>query len=489
MAKTRQRYLVAALTIGSLAVGCGGGGDSNLGRQLTSGDGADAGDASAPTASDGSTGSPDADSPTEPDAGSPDASDAVLDATVDATQPDASSPTTGFRVRVLDDLRALAGVRVLFHGPTGALLGAQSTGVDGYASFDGAPFAVTLLDVDHLPSSVTYAGLAPGDDIVLDLKRYSYGMAGQVRVPVQHPSAERYSAFAGGGRGCEAHAFASPLMVPVSPFCVGSGKVAVVAVAADLGGVLDVAFSKGNEPPANDAGVRDVALGPWLKPTTATASISAVPSGFSIGNVSLCMLADGACFAQLGGTLSQDQGTYTAEIVPGFADALQVSATAYLEVHDDYTEQRMITTRRAPGSSLAVDLTATQPSPVVVKEIANEDLPRPRLSWTSNAAAGSYDAIVIEIGWVDESSTISGMATVILPPDATSLSIPDGENGALIPAHMFTNGVIQLVDRDSADGYQGFKRQPLRIFETEGMELIFEPEQPFDTVTRTWRSF
>ena len=374
----------------------------------------------------------------------------------DAT-PDAPE-VPGVNVTVFGYGGPKAGVRVVFHDATGAVMETKLTGPDGKAKHIGETpaMASALLSFGESRRIVTWTGVELGDDLqVLDREEDDHIGMYSITLPGEPDGgANTYTVESECDRNL---AYGTAAELPLYRSCTRP-KNAVLATALSRGDLRGYAFKKGNAA-VTDGGTGAFTLGAWVTPTPFTVDVTNLPPE-TFYEASLLEVADGAGFRNY--ESNQEGATITYGVAPGFADAYQASIS-----FADSGRDRRVAKRVAPGTpSTTLDYDAILPE-IEGAELDATNPQRPIVSWTSAAPLTTTDGGVIHVRFDGPQErtfawtfVVPGNATTVtapaMPPEAESFLPPAPDSGTetyfYLPRVMFIEG-------DAIPSYAAFRRQ------------------------------
>jgi hypothetical protein len=403
-----------------------------------------------------------------------DAAHPVIEAsTPDASVPDTFTPPAPVTVRVTTRSGPKAGVRVVFHDGSGAVLETKLTGNDGTAISAGAipAMASVLLGDTATKHIVTWTDIESGDV----LQARDYEAADQLGAYlITPPSASdgalsyRYTA----GACSTAKGDSQPATLPISPDCVGA-QGAVLAQASTGSGSSVYGFKKGNALPV-DGGTVNVATSAWAAPSSVDVTVANLPPDTFVQKEFL-QIADGVGFL----TLPSTENTFPA--ATGFADGYQ--ATAHWEAGSSF---QVISKRVAPTASITLD--ASQALPLITSSaVAEGNSLRPVFSWTSTSTS-SADGGVVHVDYRGTADATYRWSFVVKPGSlsVTAPALP-AEAAAFMPeivdggSSPYSPPEVYFFESDLLPNYAALRKMPA-LLERYGQRPISELLPPLPQI-------
>lgn len=359
----------------------------------------------------------DANRPPIPDSGGP-----LADASPDGDAAQAQAVT----VVVATRKGPRAGVTVVFHDATGAVLETKTTDATGRATSNAAgpipAMATALLGKESGDREIfTWTAVEAGDELAVadhelyeTLGSYSVVLPGLV-TDAGGVAATSYIVNLG---VCSGSGSSSPIGMNLDTQCTGATNAPLLAANDDTGTPLTYAFKK-NVPPPADGGVVNVdGLTAWAAPSTFTVTVQNKPGVLGL-NVSLLQIANGVATPNYTAFALDGADEAKFKVAPGYADAYQATATA---------PGTAIGANRRLGARVAGSMTATvfdfqQALPELESATVDAVDPlRPSLSWAANATlAGSDGGLVTTTYSYPDQGTVRW--TLVVPPGATTGSV------------------------------------------------------------------
>lgn len=390
----------------------------------------------------------------------------------DSGAPPASSTVT---VTVLGEDGPRAGVLVVFHDASGAVLETRSTGADGKAASAGATpaMASALLERSTARNIVTWTAIEAGDELTVnDFEFFTQRGTYDVSLTAPFDGAVRYNArvahcetFGNAWDGVEAR------NLPVNASCVrAQNAILVDALSAD--DVLAHAFAKNVAAPG--AAALAVTVGGFVAPTDVVLSRTNVPAGM-LSSAELKEIVGGGGYSSfgVGDGEGEGDGSQTFRAATGFADAMQGAAYAR-----SAGGQALVLSRRVsvppPADSFAFDFAGALPS-ITDATTGMTDPRRPDIAWTSAAPLTSADG-----GFVRFMLYLGGDSqltwTMVVPPGATSVKGPalPAEADAWLPAGDVGAAYLHVIfaESDLIPDYRAFRRQQGTMFRSDAFDSI-----------------
>jgi hypothetical protein len=349
-----------------------------------------------------------------------------------------------------------AGVLVVFHDATGAVIESKVTNASGTAKSEGALPAMATVLVQHgdRHEIVTWVGVERGDRLVLRDPTKSVVVGSyEVTFPGPFSDAGFYSVFTG---SCGTGTNTKTTTYPLSPACSGAEN--SILGAAFGSGTDPIAFSikKGVVPPT-DGGTLAVTTEAWTAPGATTVTVDHAPET-SHRAVQLTSIASGLPFT--GNLAPLVDGGQTFAVPSTFADNQQAS---FFVDGAEKGAWRAVSRRVGAGArNVALDF-ATAP-PELGGEHLGGDAQRFGVLWTGATAdtTGGVVRVSFRGQYVGE-----GYAwTFIVPPGTTKLTapaIPSAGASFLPEADAGTSGFVKpeiaFVKTDILANYRAFRQQ------------------------------
>jgi hypothetical protein len=417
------------------------------------------------------------------EAGLPDTSSPAFDAgpapNVDAAPDAPAVPTVS--VTVTDFTGPKAGVRVVFHDATGAVIETKLTGSDGKAIHTGTTpaMASALLENDHSRRIMTWTGVENGDDLQVreDGGEAAFEHVGSYDVTMQ-PFDGGVSRYRVQGSCGEDRPYGTTTSLQLYRHC-SRPKSSVLATAELWGtGVIGHAFKKGVASVA-DGGTLVVTTDAWQVPTDLALTVEHLPAQESF-NAELLEISEGTGFDN--GSTAYANNTVTFKTATGFAEALQTSVW--------FSANRRITKRFAPAATASVDYDTLLP-PISNANVAHENPLRPVVSWDPiNVADGGVVRFWFSKGddgfdyeWRFVVAPGSKEVTAPAMPDEAAQFLPFPADAGT--ASSFGWPEVLFVEADVLPGYTAFRRQQGTFI---GLDTNLRGELPALPINGTFRT-
>lgn len=408
----------------------------------------------------------------------------------DASVPDAPPANPTVRVTVTGQAGAKAGVDVVFHSATGAVLEAKQTGADGTATHMGADavMVTALLATGNHRDLVTWTGVEVGDDLKLrDWNDGSYDDVGEYNVTLlsdfADAGASRYNV---DGPCGGSFTYGTGAVLSLRSDC-SRAKNAVRVEAQDGNfNLVGYAFKKGNDG-ITDGGTAQVNIDGWKAPATLTLNVANVPASTYVPS-QLFEIADGAGFLNFTSSTTDEFATINYKIADGFADAYQASIGA-----GSNRSNRTITKHVPTAAAIDFDYATFLPA-ITDATIDVTDPRRAVLSWTSDSMAAAKGGLAqFHFDGPDDANY---SWTIVVPPGATTVTAPE------IPAALesflpyaadsgmqssVSDPELLFVDATIIPNYAVFRREQGTLLQYGGGSIgtYSFPAVPFDGTYKT----
>lgn len=365
-----------------------------------------------------------------------DAGQADTSAPVDAGA-DASLPVT---LVVTKAGQPESGVTVVFHAPDGTFVDSVVTGADGKATHVVASGGqvTALFGTPAHANIVTLVGVQPGDILnAVDSSADDYPSPPEVSVtaiPQGGPSEPNFYSVNVGVCQTTFTAGQLPATFPLyRPSCARDGKFPVLILAE---GNTELGFTaKKQNAMAADGGVSNVDLsaGTWsTTQPTFTVQTSNAPTTTQQARVSYSEVADGVVFpTTMTFDPSLDAGVQSSAFIvhPGYPDSIQYEGTLRTATNNGVSLTGIGTRAAAApdGGAVSVDMAQLLPS-IATATLDSTAPPRLVANWTTAAPIVGADGAFVRVDWYtldDAGANSSNHWTVVVPPSATSATLPD----------------------------------------------------------------
>lgn len=394
---------------------------------------------------------------------------ALADASIDVTNagrdssplPDASAPDAAplpVTVNVTDSKGPKAGVLVVFHDATGAVLESRETGADGKATSTGVipAMASALVATGGARNIMTWTGVEAGDELLYrDPSHASSFGSFDVSLPefTLAGSPMAYTAHTG---ECGAGSDGRSISYLLYEECVRATNAVLGRVFGTEGaGVIGYSTKKGQSAPA-DGGTVAIATEAWAAPGLVNVTIANAPSE---GELALGQIADGVSHSA-----DPDQaitGGRAFRVAAGFADALQPSFTV-----GNGGAWRGVAKRGPVASTLALDFASALPELTDWNVNTPADVRRPVITWTADGSTSGANGGVVRLDYHGPEDA-NYRWTFVVAPGQTSVTapampnnawsfLPDADAGA---EPEYTLDTIGFAASDRLNGYTLFRRQ------------------------------
>jgi len=363
-------------------------------------------------------------------------------------------------VTVLGYAGPKAGVRIVFHDASGAVLETKLTGNDGKATRTGeTPAMVSALIAmgSYERRIVTWTGVEDGDDLQLLAGEEEDAMIGMYNVTLAN--APDVSIFTVANACDRNESYGTATELPLYRSCARAQNAVLATGRPFQGAPTAFAYKKGN-PIVTDGGTGAITLDDWKSPAAFTLNVTNRPAEGWF-DASLLEIADGSPFENHWSNWD-DNGAVTYSIAPGFADAYQASAM----FEGQAGAERRIAKRVAAGSSnVTLDYATILPA----LESADLDTTNPRrpvITWTPTAPLTATDGGVIHFTFY--SQEVMRSWTLVVPGNVTTVTAPAMPTEAedFLP-HAEDAGVsssfapprLMFVESDAIPSYASFRKQ------------------------------
>lgn len=389
--------------------------------------------------------------PSNTDGGPVDASSSTGDASADAA-PGPSDVT----VTVVGPISPKAGVLVVFHDATGAVIGSARTGDDGKARSRGTPSMVSALVARNLVNEiVTWVAPEAGDELTLqDPSDHTLVGLYRAMLPSKPDGGSRYTAFTG---TCGASGSESKVEYELHLGCLrAQNSVLATAYADGTNEVVAFSFKKAVAAPS-PGNLLEVTTEAWASPSSVSVSVANPPNQAQA--LTLAQVSGGVAF-ESGRTKVVPVGT-PFPTATGFAEALQGN----LFVDGTTTGAwRALAKRVDPGQPLALDFATALPE-LSSPTIGGTNAQRPVVSWTG----ATVDATggIVRLSFNGTRPAEGFRWTFVVPPGSTTVTAPamPAEAEGFLPAggttfEAFSKPEVGFVKTDALAGYPAYRRLP-----------------------------
>lgn len=363
---------------------------------------------------------------------------------------------------------ATAGRAVVFNEADGTIAGEAMTDANGAAKATvhaGATVTVAVSDNEL----VTIAGVAPGDEILLQTPKPSDGTTVATVTfgsNTEAPGKSYYRADLGNDQYVTAAAMTSGAreLLLVRGNLDVAGKFHMVVGAYDANNrLISYQFQTGLTPPA--AGSTNVSFANWRTDLVdIDVALSGAPAEATLLTVDSANEQSGFLYMPSvfgGADLASVTNGQAALVVPylgSFGDFVQTTAALTVSNTEFFTW-----TRRVPRPAGDLVLGAADMPPRIAAPMLDTSTPaQPTASWTIDEAAGG-DAIVLRLAWRDAGGG-SYRWYAYVPPNATSLQFPvvPSALAAQSPAQtsIYTYFEVTHHDLTPLDGFAAFRVAP-----------------------------
>jgi hypothetical protein len=380
---------------------------------------------------------------------------------------DAPAVPGSVTVNVVRGAGPAAGVIVVFHGATGAVLETKTTGADGKATSSAGTTpsqATALLGGEGTRRIVTWTVVQPGDELLVR----DFGVSGSASydITTQGIFAGATSMNASIG-SCMGSGITSPISMYLTSDCVRpTTAILARAFGPTAPEPVAYAFAKG-KPAPSDAGAGSATVGAWLTPTSTMVTPKNLPAEARASSA-LFEIADNLGIENTTGVINRLTGATTFSIAPGFADAHQ--AAVRVEPDQVPGAQLTIAKRGAPAANTDIDFAAPLPT-INGATLVAANLAQPQVDWTTlgGTPLSATDGGSVFLIWYDRNETY-GTWTLIVPPNATTAKAPalpaaaaawapHGANDAGDDAVLFDVPTVVFAEADALPDAAAYRRQ------------------------------
>lgn len=405
---------------------------------------------------------PDSGTYTPPDASSQDASvpgDAGTDATTDAEPP----APTDVTIHVASTSGPAAGVTIVFHDASGAVVGTAKTDATGTAKSSGAtPAQVTaLLGRGSARNLLTWTNVAAGDELFAnDVGGDQAAPNLEVTLPGAYENAALYTAQVGqcGGSSVAAES----ILLYLYGDCA-KAKNGVLASAISDGIPLAFAFKKAVELPT-DGGPATATVGAWAAPSTFTITATHAPVDTYVDGW-LAQVADGSTLPSDFLELGEEPTTFY--FANGFAEGLEPAAF----VQTGRSIVSLVERVAASATSTTFDFATALPK-ITEADVDATDALHPNLTWQSAAPLTTTNGGFVTVSFYDGRDA-SMTWSFVVPPSTTNVKAPSlpAEADDWAPraadggseASSFSDPEVLFVESSVIADYKFFRREAGRL--------------------------
>ena len=381
-----------------------------------------------------------------------------------------------------------AGVRVVFHDATGAVLDTKLTGSDGKATHTGTTpsMASALVQAGTKRRIVTWTGVEDGDDLQLRAEETDE-LVGMYSVTFSSMPDGGASMFAVEGPCGDNMSYGTAAELPMYRFCSRPQNAFLATARTFSGTLVGHAFKKGNTA-ITDGGTGAITLGGWQAPSTFSLTAANVPAEVEF-DTELLEIADGAGYRTRWG--DSEGTTVSYRTAAGFADAYQAS---FWVGFDDI--ERAITKRVANDvTNVAFDYADLLPA--IEDAFVDATNPRrPVVSWTPAASTANIDGGLVHFTFSRPDDEGTYTWTFVVSPSATSVTAPamPVEAESFLPpppdagvSTSFWGPKVLLVEADVLPGYAAFRGQQGTLLDATVADIWMRalPALPIDGTFRT----
>ncbi|MBX3264880.1 MAG: hypothetical protein KF782_34735 [Labilithrix sp.] len=343
----------------------------------------------------------------------------------DATFPDAPAPDAApdapvvpaVSVTVLDAKGGgKAGVRIVFHDATGAVIDSKLTDAGGKAVHTGdtPAMASALLELPGRRRIVTWTGVEDGDDLRIRGDEADGALGDYlVTLPTLYEGAGMYRV---AGPCGSVLAYGTGASLPLYEGCARAQNPVLVTARTFSGTTLAHAFKKG-APVSADAGTASVVVGGWTAPSTLTVSIAGLPPQISF-DPTLLEISGGVGIDNPNASI--DGSSVTFQTATGFSDAHQASIS--VGDSESFASRRTLTKRFAPAAAASLDYATLLP--LVTDAAVDGSTPRrPVLSWQGSTVAADGGLVQVSFDGPDAADHEYEW-TFVVPPGTNTVTAP-----------------------------------------------------------------
>ncbi|MFI5296711.1 MAG: hypothetical protein ACHREM_01325 [Polyangiales bacterium] len=342
-------------------------------------------------------------------------------------------------ITVINPLGVEPGVTIAFQDATGAVLGMATTDSTGTASrvVPSGSQVTALLGSPTSPSLITITAVEPGDVLYVFDSNFAGATASVAALPAPLPDAgvDASLSFAANAGPCSTTFVTPPASLSLSSTCVNAGKFPFLVVAEGSSfAPLSFAFQKGNSV-LSDGGTTTVSLpDAWSTSTTVqTIAATNVPAtGVSPETLAYSEIADGVPSTTTAPySIADDAGVQSATFTAhgGFADSAQFEANLFAAQTGGASYLAIAQRGPAPStaSTTTFDLSTLLPMITDATVDGTTTPSQPTVTWTTAASLAATHGGAVTIAWSgnpDGGASLAGTWTIVVPPSATSVQVP-----------------------------------------------------------------
>lgn len=357
-----------------------------------------------------------------------------------------------------------AGIEVVAHDATGAVLTTQTTDAMGKAIFFPAPAMVSAMLGSPTGIGghqiITWMGVEPGDVLATGDVELFAAQVGQYAVDQTGAldGGTSYTAQLGSCSGFYGGAF--PITLPVTADCLRATNSILLSGVDTTLSTIGYAFKRDAGAPLADGGSTPVTMGAWAAPGSTKVIAPSLDLGNGYASVQLWEIADGNGYPNPSGQTTTDSGTDF--LTPtGFSDALQADVRYHPNTAQFSTQS--ISKRAAASATVTVDFAS--PLPLVTGATEdNSNAQHPKVTITTASSLASADGGVIMASWRGPGAEFSDQWLFVVPPSTTSVTAPSmpADATAWLPnadaaATIYNEPKILFAESDLIPSYKEFR--------------------------------
>jgi hypothetical protein len=377
-------------------------------------------------------------------------------------QPDAAAPTT-IAVRVTQQGKPLADVRVVFHDASGAVASTVKTAADGRAVSSGPvpAMASALLGRGDSFHVVTWTAVEAGDELLVE--EQPPALTALPSLDVSFPLLAGATSYQVAAGACTGVAATSPVRVALAYAECVRPDLPILARARDGNAVDFFAFDKSKAAPT-DGGVAAVALGAFSAGVNATVDVTNGPGEKGSLGIGMTEIVGGV--GVLLDSVRPKGASATFRVPTGFADARQVYAS--FDSSATSGAHQSIVRREAPGSATTIDFAQRLPKVTEVTVPEPVDPQRFEITWTSDASLSGTDGGLVRVRFFTKRDVNLAWSFVVPPTAGTSGKVKapamPAEAAGWIPDAPDAGGAafdapnVLFVESSAVPSYAAFRR-------------------------------
>lgn len=363
-----------------------------------------------------------------------------------------------------------SGVSVIAHDATGTVIGTNTTGADGRATFIGVqPSMVSALLGTTTGNFgghqiVTWLGVQPGDLILAQDTELSGAPLGYYEVSVPEAGLDGGAQYQGYVGNCAGFGPPLPLEIGMRYECVRASNSVLVGGYDLNGGFLGYSFKRALPAVATDGGTTPVTTGAWAAPGNTDVVVTNVNPNTGSGFAHLFEIADNNGYENVNGGTPDGSAT-PFRTATGFADALQGGFRFQPNASSGST--LTVSKRTAVASSVSLDFSTALPS-ITQANLDKSDVSRPSVTIMSSGSLGATDGGAYYLAYYPPGADFPDVWTFVTPPGTTTVKAPAmpaaaapwlpkaGDGG--VGASSFRDPYILFLETDTLPGYDEFRQ-------------------------------